>query len=106
VNLTIRWADPGEYPGLPSPERGTIAIYWAEETVTREPRGKSQRLMPMKKRDWRMAAFLFSPLRNNQRNDPPINEDEAMSMILRAYALAASHHPIPSDALVLYAVTP
>jgi hypothetical protein len=105
MTLSILWADRALHPDLPVPEPRRVTIYWPEAVQTKVPRGKSGRLTAVKQTVWRSHSFVFAALRDDGDGSPPRNDDDVVRMALRAYALAASHSPIPSDATVLYEVT-
>lgn len=100
--------DPGE-PGrrsLPAPvepEFRGVAIHWV--TTALPSRGRRRRLAPtVPIPTWAVQRVSFRALSADGSSTPPSSDTQLGRYVRRAYAFAASHHPIPSDAEVLYEV--
>lgn len=105
MTARLTMVDRALHPDLPTPEPRRVTIFWPEVVEAKVPRGKSGRLTAVRQTVWRSHSFVFAALRDNGDPSPPWNDHDVIAMVLRAYALAASHSPIPSDATVLYEVT-
>lgn len=91
-------------PDLPETPPRMLSICWAEEVETKVPRGKTGRLTVVRRQEWQARAFIFRALRQDGEDGPPRTKEELRYMVLQAYALGASHYPIPADATVYYEV--
>jgi hypothetical protein len=106
VNLAA--AEPGSAgrAGLPEPVedgfRG-VAIHWvslAPPTTKRRKRLAPTIAVPT----WAIQRVRFAVLNPDRSDSPPPTEVIAHRMVRHAYALAASHFPIPADATVYFEI--
>jgi hypothetical protein len=90
VSLTIRPLDRAAPPAdlTPNDEQRGIFIYWR----------------PGADAPWQCQPIAFRAVSPAGDGTPPKDADELRRYILAAYAIAATHHPIPSDAEIVYEV--
>lgn len=118
MTLTLHPLDPEHLPdGLsPAADLRGIALYWrdaapppAPATTTRRRSRKTtassiSSSSQKAARPWQTQRIAFHAVSPRQEDVPPKDAADAERYVLDAYALAASHHPIPSDAEILYEI--
>jgi hypothetical protein len=80
-----------------------VVIYWrsaSPQPVKRRRRPSLQ--LPLL--DWQAQHAGFHEVSPSRADEPPRDAAEQVRFVRLAYALVASHHPIPSDAEIRYQV--
>jgi hypothetical protein len=103
--LRLMPIDPDDPPDgfFPHDRVRGIVIYWrtaSSQTVRRRRRQNFQ--LPLL--DWQAQHVGFHEVSPNGADVPPRDAIEQEQFVRLAYALAACHHPIPSDAEIHYQI--
>lgn len=119
MSLLLRPLDPSNPPPSlsPEPELRGIALHWRDAatilpatTTRRRARKKADpsayRLPPTAYPSWQTQRVAFHAVSASGEDDPPRDAAQQERYVRAAYALAACSWPIPSDAEILYEMSP
>jgi hypothetical protein len=103
--LTLKPIDPDDLPDgfFPHDRVRGIVIYW-RAALPRPVRRRRRRDFQLPLLDWQAHHVGFREVSLAGADEPPRDALQQERFVRLAYALAASSHPIPSDADVRYQI--